>query len=643
MVYSTLINSMCAALHHIGFNYTSAHTLPSVTANTHGSFAPPLSVSPSELSEQYESSSALFIIISSLLHHAILPIIHQCFKLFSDLPSITLALLLGYACFKVWIHRREQQDSQDPKTWPILGSQLEAAQNYDRLLDWITSFFNDRHRTVKMSFLSRRSYYTVDPANVEHILKTNFHNYPKGSESHDRLYDLLGNGILNTDGKTWKMHRKLGSLEFSIKKLRQLSSTVYKGNALKLAEVLAKSNEVVDVQDLFLDMTFHSICEVVFGSAFTASENAGGKTDSIAARLDNAQEMISCRYLHPWWRIQRLLNLGSERKFHEDITKFKLFLTSVIERRQTQIQKDTTNSINGITRLGDRNEEGEAQDLLSRFLLHQQGVARGSEAGEGGGIEMVRDAMMSFVFAGRDTTASTLSWFLYCMCTNPREQEKIYQELINLENNIANVPSATKSQNDKCDALGENEGAVQSKFDVDGSEVHGAMERKMTYFAEKVLHYEALQSSSMPYLHSALAETLRLYPAVPQDGKVALKDDILPDGTPLKAGDQVAYIPYAMGRMPFLWGPDALLFKPQRWRHNGAFQPQSPFKFTAFQAGPRMCLGKDAAYLQMKITAALLLRFFHFELVPNHPVEYRMMNVMTMKHGLKVNVIARHN
>ncbi|KAI5083292.1 hypothetical protein GOP47_0003035 [Adiantum capillus-veneris] len=632
-----------ASLHHPASgssnNYTSAHCNQYITSSTNP--APPLSVSSSGLGAAlpHDNPSALIVIFSSLLHHAILPLIHQCCKSFSTASSLALAVLFSYACYRFWIHRKEHHDSRDPKTWPILGSQLEASRNYDRLLDWTTSFFSDGHRTIKMSFLSRRSYYTVDPANVEHILKTNFQNYPKGSESYHRLFDLLGNGILNADGKTWKMHRKLGSLEFSIKKLRHLSSTVYKGNALKLLEVLAQSNQGVDVQDLLLDMTFHSICEVVFGNAFKESDNAGEKANSIAAMLDNAQEMITRRYIYPWWRIQRLFNIGSEKVFREDITRFKSFLTTVIDRRRSQMQKEATRSINKVQTDKAIEEAGEAQDLLSRFLLHCDGVQNACE-GEGEGIEMVKDAMMSFVLAGRDTTASTLSWFLYCMCTHPDEQEKVFQELIKLENNI--IAGTTKSTMDS--NMGECHDALEtiSNVDVNGSETDGARQRKMRDFAEKVLNYETLQSSSIPYLHSAIAETLRLYPAVPRDGKVTLQDDILPDGTHLKAGDQVAYIPYAMGRMPFLWGPDALLFKPQRWLQHGAFQPQSPFKFTAFQAGPRMCLGKDAAYLQIKITAALLLRFFHFELVPNHPVEYRMMNVMTLKHGLRVNVVARH-
>lgn len=46
----------------------------------------------------------------------------------------------------------------------------------------------------------------------------------------------------------------------------------------------------------------------------------------------------------------------------------------------------------------------------------------------------------------------------------------------------------------------------------------------------------------------------------------------------------MAYLPYAMGRMKFLWGDDADIFRPERWLDKeGVFQPESPFKFTAFQ------------------------------------------------------------
>ncbi|GMN52711.1 hypothetical protein TIFTF001_021858 [Ficus carica] len=84
-------------------------------------------------------------------------------------------------------------------------------------------------------------------------------------------------------------------------------------------------------------------------------------------------------------------------------------------------------------------------------------------------------------------------------------------------------------------------------------------------------------------------------------------EDILPNGFRVKKGDEVFYASYAMGRMPYIWGEDAEIFRPERWLHNGVFQPQSPFKFVAFHAGPRICLGKDFAYRQMKIVSIALL------------------------------------
>ena len=69
-----------------------------------------------------------------------------------------------------------------------------------------------------------------------------------------------------------------------------------------------------------------------------------------------------------------------------------------------------------------------------------------------------------------------------------------------------------------------------------------------------------------------------------QDVKECFSDDTLPDGFAVKKGDFVNYQPYAMGRMKFLWGDDAGDFHPARWFNDeGVFQPENPFKFTAFQ------------------------------------------------------------
>ncbi|MCO5567361.1 hypothetical protein L7F22_021051 [Adiantum nelumboides] len=236
-------------------------------------------------------------------------------------------------------------------------------------------------------------------------------------------------------------------------------------------------------------------------------------------------------------------------------------------------------------------------DLLSRFMAYSEG-----QPGQFTDQEL-RDAILNFVIAGRDTTAITLSWFIYCVCNHPHVADKVFEEMVKV--------------------LGLQERTEKYKFDE---------------VAEKI-SYEAL--NKMHYLHAALTETLRLYPPVPRDPKVAAGDDVLPDGTRVKRGDRVVYVPYAMGRMEFLWGKDAMTYNPSRWLEDEVFQPESPFKFSAFQAGPRICLGKESAYLQMKMTAALLLYFFRFQLVPGHVVRYRITMVKPMANGLLVHVFPR--
>lgn len=88
--------------------------------------------------------------------------------------------------------------------------------------------------------------------------------------------------------------------------------------------------------------------------------------------------------------------------------------------------------------------------------------------------QYLRDITLNFIIAGKDTSANTLTWFFYLICKHPLVQEKISQE----------VQEATEAEN--CKSADE--------------------------FAELVTE-EALEK--MQYLHAALTETLRLYPAVP--------------------------------------------------------------------------------------------------------------------------------
>lgn len=147
----------------------------------------------------------------------------------------------------------------------------------------------------------------------------------------------------------------------------------------------------------------------------------------------------------------------------------------------------------------------------------------------------------------------------------------------------------------------------------------------------------------MHYLQASISEAMRLYPPVPIDTKACNEDDILPDGTFIGKDWFVSYHTYAMGRMVSIWGKDCCEYKPERWIENGICKQESPFKFPVFHAGPRMCLGKDMAYIQMKSIAASVLEKFAIQVLMEKGKcpEHLLSLTLRMKGGLPVKVKKR--
>ncbi|CAL5195808.1 unnamed protein product [Lathyrus oleraceus] len=514
-------------------------------------------------------------------------------------------LMILICMFVSWIliHRWSQRNKKGPKTWPFLGAAIEQLMNYDRMHDWLVEYFSiSKTVVVPMPFTTYT--YIADPVNVEHVLKTNFNNYPKGEVYHSYMEVLLGHGIFNVDGELWKKQRKTASLEFASRNLRDFSTKVFKEYALKLSSILNQAsflNQQIDMQELLMRMTLDSICKVGFGVEI-GTLNPNSPKNSFAQAFDTANIIVTLRFIDPLWKIKKILNLGSEGQLDKSIKTIDDFTYSVIRTRKAEIE--------------DANKSGQQNqiknDILSRFI----------ELGENNASDKsLRDVVLNFVIAGRDTTATTLSWAIYMVMTHSHVAEKLYLELKTFEENQAKEENVTLPQ---CDDENKDE--------------HELFNQRVVQFS-KLLNKDSLER--LHYLHAVITETLRLYPAVPQDPKGVTEDDVLPDGTKIKAGGMVTYVPYSMGRMEYNWGPSAASFNPERWFHDGVLKNESPFKFTAFQAGPRICLGKDSAYLQMRMVLAILCRFYKFNLVPGHQVKYRMMTILSMAHGLKITIEKR--
>ncbi|KAB5527006.1 hypothetical protein DKX38_020853 [Salix brachista] len=490
------------------------------------------------------------------------------------------ALVLILSLFVLQLFIRKLNKQKKHKYHPVGGTVFNQLLHFNKVHHYMTNLAA-KYKTYRLLAPFRSEIYTADPVNVEYILKTNFENYGKGDHNYDNLSGLLGDGIFVVDGHKWRQQRKVSSYEFSTKVLRDFSSVIFRTNVAKLANIVseaAKANQSMDIQDLFMKSTLDSIFKVGFGVELDSMCGSNEEGVNFTRAFDDASALTLWRYVDVFWKIKRFLNIGSEAALKKNVKVVNDFVYKLIDKKIELMRNSEVSSL-------------KKDDILSRFLQVTENDPT-----------YLRDIILNFVIAGKDTTATALSWFIYMLCKHPAIQNKIAQEV---------------------------------------REATGVKE--ITGFAEFAasINEEALEK--MNYLHAAISETLRLYPSVPVDGKICFSDDTLPDGFNVTKGDMVAYQPYAMGRMKFIWGDDAEEYKPERWLNkDGVFQPESPFKFTAFQAGPRICLGKDFAYRQMKIFAAVLVGCFIFKLADeNKPVNYRTMINLHVDGGLHVYALHR--
>lgn len=108
------------------------------------------------------------------------------------------------------------------------------------------------------------------------------------------------------------------------------------------------------------------------------------------------------------------------------------------------------------------------EDILSRFLQVNETDPK-----------YLRDIILNFIIAGKDTTATTLSWLIYMLCKHPAVQEKIAEE-------------------------------VKEATNIKDSTSFAKFADSITEEAQEHMHY----------LHAAITETLRRYPAVPVVNKI---------------------------------------------------------------------------------------------------------------------------
>jgi len=413
--------------------------------------------------------------------------------------------------------------------WNFLGIRIvfESLKHVNRYYDYLGDWVEKLGKVYVLDMIGRDTFIVdCDPDDIEYILKTNFQNYSKGHLFVDIMDDFLGNGIFNSDGSLWKQQRATASHIFTVRELRTMAD-VFVRHGKTVVDILMSTKGEIDIQELFQRYTLDSFGEIAFGVDIGSLKSSDVP---FAVAFDAINSLSFLRFLDPFWKLKRALPFLSENevKLKKAIKVSDNFVYDLIKNRKEEKSEDR-------------------EDLVSLFLRLFK-----KEAQDKNMDKQLRDFVMNFVIAGRDTTAALLTMTFYLLAKNPDKLKILLEEIDSTLQ--GNAPD-----------------------------------------------YEGVKN--MKYLKAVFDETMRLYPPVPLNGRDPIEDDILPSGVFLPAGVRVGYSVYVVGRMSEYWD-NPLEFRPERFLE----KLPKPNAYMPFHYGPRLCLGQNMALMEAKILVCMILQ-----------------------------------
>ncbi|GLJ19701.1 hypothetical protein SUGI_0356980 [Cryptomeria japonica] len=234
-----------------------------------------------------------------------------------------------------------------------------------------------------------------------------------------------------------------------------------------------------------------------------------------------------------------------------------------IDRRVKEILKTIIQSRLQATPEG-ATDLGYGNDLLGIMMTANRGELNGNQKNLSMTIDEIMNECKTFFFAGHETTSNLLNWALFLLAINPEWQEKLRNEVIS----------------------------------VCGTDIP-----------------DADMLSRLKLMIMVIYETLRLYPPATMlvrkvYSEMKLGPIVLPKGA------EITLPILAVQHSEKFWGPDANMFKPERFAEGASKASVHPNAFIPFSVGPRACVGQNFAMLEARTVLCMILQRFSFTLSP---------------------------
>lgn len=426
-----------------------------------------------------------------------------------------------------------------PTALPIVGNayQLNCSQEdfFQKLVRWAREFGD-----IYLIWVGLRPFiflYRVET--VQPLLSSSVH-IDKSLE-YQYLKPWLGTGLVTSTGEKWHFRRKLLTPTFHSGLLEAYFKTTKEETSILISCLKKETNRWFDVVPYLKCATLDVICESAMGYKLNAQRNS--KNEYVEA-VDKIASIVQMRFTNVWISNDTIFKLTKAGKEHDhSLRVIHNFVDKVIAQRKAEWK---------LKRDGNYNEPTNKKQALLDLLLEM------SHNGTVLSDEDIREEVNTFMYAGHDTLATSISWTLYALGRHPEYQEKILDEYDN----------------------------VMGTTELTLNNIH-----KLTW------------------LEACIKEQWRLYPVAPLIARQIYKPiDLM--GNQIPPGSTVLINSYLLHRDDRHF-PDPHTYQPER------FLPDSPklplYAFIPFSAGSRNCIGWKFATLVIKMVVLSVLRTFRVE------------------------------
>lgn len=469
--------------------------------------------------------------------------------IFVTLTFCITVLTLCYPSRLIFTSHRP--DLPGPHGIPLFGNLFQFYPWREKGVQWICHLmeqFNDLASVTMPPW--GRAIIIGRPEWLAHIKTVDLVKYQRGPHEVAVFTEFPGRRIpLTSNGSEWRLYRRVMGPVFTARSIDDhVRPAISKIMAFTsdLLTTLSATETPVDWNDLSGRISLSVLC---FSSLsldtglLSADPECLKQSDKFRDSLVTLNGLSSRRLMNPFWRWSEKLT-GADKKFEEARQYIFKVIDDIVNSRKEELEKSPTEV---------------TADYVSQLLTSE----------ESQDPLLIRDMLVTILFAGRDNTHNSLNWSMHLLLQHPEWMEKMREEAIRLRRGNGSTLPFTK--------LGE-------------------------YHIHQAVFYEVT----------------RLWPGIPKNLRLAMSDDILPalpeanlPAVSVRKGDYILWSDYHMMRHPAIWGADASLFNPGRHLDpDGRFvKPKSP-AFNGFGHGPRFCPAAPlVTYEFVSIWSSLLPQF----------------------------------